>query len=487
MPSGAGLPAEALHGANRVGADVLICPAERGSDVSQMRYKPVELRSTGQMRTSAPTRGACRIISCMAALPEPSSILSFEDARHLVEKHAAHLRPHGKELVELLEGAGQILAEPVLADRNFPPFPRAMRDGYAVRAADLSPLPATLEVIGEIKAGARTEDVPALQSGQAAAIMTGAPAPPGSDAVVMVEYTSRDAGRVKIMKAVAAGDNIAATASEAKRGERLLSPGARLDYAGIAVAASAGRSRLLVYRKPKVAILSTGDEIVDIDVPPSATQIRNSNSYSLAAQVQAAGGEPVLLPIAPDESARLRELIADGLESDLLLLAGGVSMGKYDLVEAVLAEFQAEFFFTGVFIQPGKPAVFGRIPGGAGAREAASSPAHVYFFGLPGNPVSTMVTFELFARPVIEALAGLAPRKLIFLQARLKSEITTKTGLKRFLPGILSGEFENTEVELVRWHGSGDVASMTRANCYIVIPPDRDRIGAGESVAVLMR
>ncbi len=425
----------------------------------------------------------------MAALPEPTSILSFEDARHLVEEHAAHLRPHGKELVELLEGAGQILAEPVLADRNFPPFPRAMRDGYAVRAADLSPLPAMLEVVGEIKAGARAEEVPALQPGQTAAIMTGAPAPPGSDAVVMVEYTSRDAGRVKIMKPVAAGDNIAAIASEAKRGERLLSPGVRLDYAAIAVAASAGRSRLLVYRKPKVAILSTGDEIVDIDVPPAATQIRNSNTYSLAAQVQVAGGEPLLLPIAPDESVRLRELIADGLEADLLLLAGGVSMGKYDLVEAVLAEFQAEFFFTGVFIQPGKPAVFGRVPWGEGApaREPSSSPAHVYFFGLPGNPVSTMVTFELFARPVIEALAGLAPRKLAFLQARLKSAIATKTGLKRFLPAILSGEFENTEVELVTWHGSGDVASMARANCYVVIPPDRDRIAAGESVAVLMR
>jgi molybdopterin molybdotransferase len=425
----------------------------------------------------------------MAALPEPSSILSFEDARHLVEEHAAHLRPHGKELVELLEGAGQVLAEPVVADRNLPPFPRAMRDGYAVRAADLSRLPATLDVIGEIKAGARTEDIPTLQPGQAAAIMTGAPAPPGSDAVVMVEHTARDAGRVQIMKPVAAGDNIAATASEAKRGERLLSPGARLDYAAIAVAASVGRSRLLVYRKPRVAILATGDEIVDIDVPPGATQIRNSNTYSLAAQVQAAGGEPVLLPIAPDEPARLRELITDGLESDLLLLAGGVSMGKYDLVEAVLAEFEAEFFFTGVLIQPGKPAVFGRVKCGAGApdREPASSAAHVYFFGLPGNPVSTMVTFELFSRPVLEALAGMAPRQLAFLQARLRSEITTKTGLKRFLPAILSREFENTEVELVAWHGSGDVAAMAVANCYIVIPPDRNRIAAGESVAVLMR
>ena len=229
---------------------------------------------------------------------------------------------------------------------------------------------------------------------------------------------------------------------------------------------------------------------MDIDVPPAVTQIRNSNTYSLAAQVQAAGGEPVLLPIAPDEPARLRELIAEGCESDLLLLAGGVSMGKYDLVEPVLGEFQAEFFFTGAQIQPGKPVVFGRVPCGRGrlARELpTSSPAHVYFFGLPGNPVSTMVTFELFVRPVLEALAGMTPRKLVFLKARLKAEIKTKTGLKRFLPAILSGEFEDTEVELAAWHGSGDVASMTRANCYVVIPPDRDRIAAGESVAVLMR
>jgi molybdopterin molybdotransferase len=294
---------------------------------------------------------------------------------------------------------------------------------------------------------------------------------------------------VQIAKAVSAGDNIVPTGSEAKRGERLLSPGLRLDYAAMAVAAATGRNRLLVYRRPQVAVLATGDEIVDVDVPPGAHQIRNSNTYSLAAQVQAAGGEPVLLPIAPDQPARLRELIADGLEADLLLLAGGVSMGKYDLVEQVLAEFQAEFFFTAVEIQPGRPVVFGRVPRGAGApgREPpAASPAHTYFFGLPGNPASTMVTFELFARPVLEALAGMTPRQLVFLHARLKSEIHTRTGLRRFLPAILSGEFEQVEVELAGWHGSGDVAAMARANCYIVIAPDRGRIAAGEWVPVLL-
>jgi molybdopterin molybdotransferase len=417
----------------------------------------------------------------MAAQPEPISILSFEDARHLVEAHAAGVRPHGKELVELLDAVGQALAEPLAADRNFPPFRRATRDGYAVQATDLARLPAMLEVVGEIKAGAAVKESQIkVMAGQAASIMTGAPVPEGADAVVMVEYSSLTGDQVSISRGVASGDNVVPVGSEAKRGERLLEPGSRLDHAAIAVAASVGRAHLLVYSKPRVAVLSTGDELVDIEVPPGVNQIRNSNSYSLAAQIKEAGGEPVLLPIARDESLRLRELIADGLESDLLLLTGGVSMGKYDLVEQVLAEFGAEFFFTGAQIQPGKPIVFGRIPAGGDA-------GATYFFGLPGNPVSTMVTFELFARPMLEALAGMMPRKLVFLHAQLKSDIKTKTGLKRFLPAVLSGEFERAEVELAKWQGSGDIASTARANCYIVIPPDRERIPAGEWVSVFVR
>src|SRR5213080_397682 len=328
----------------------------------------------------------------MAAHAEPSLILSFEEARHVVEAHAARLRPRGKELADLLDAAGQVLAEPIVADRNFPPFPRAARDGYALQAADLANLPATLEVVGEIKAGAAPESVFELHPGKAAAIMTGAPAPSGADAVVMVEYTTRHGNQVEISRGVSAGDNIVPAGSEAKRGERLLSLGARLDHAAIAVAASVGRTHILVYSKPQIAVLSTGDEIVDIDVPPGPNQIRNSNSYSLAAQIKAAGGEPVLLPIAPDEPTRLRELISDGFESDLLLLAGGVSMGKYDLVEQVLADFQAEFFFTGAQIQPGRPIVFGRVSvlKGSGFSHAAADSKnsgaltpenYKYFFG----------------------------------------------------------------------------------------------------------
>ncbi len=411
----------------------------------------------------------------MAALPQPPSILTFEEARHVVEGHAAQLRPRIKERVELLASIGRILAEPIAADRDFPPFRRAMRDGYALRAADLTNLPVTLEVIGEIKAGAAPETLPRqVAAGQAAAIMTGAPAADGADAVVMVEYTSLSGQRVTVTRAVASGDNIVAAGSEARKGQVLLHHGTRMDYGAIASAASAGLQSVSVFRLPEVAILSTGDEIVEIGERPGPHQIRNSNSYSLAAQVQDAGGVPKMLGIARDEAAPLRRLIEQGLNHDLLLLTGGVSMGRYDLVEQVLAELGAEFFFTGAQIQPGRPVVFGRVQ-------------ERYFFGLPGNPISTMVTFELFARPLLEALAGMAARELSFVHARLKSEIKTKAGLRRFLPGLLSGEFEQAEVELAGWHGSGDVAAMARSNCYIVIPPDRERIAAGEWVAILMR
>ena len=420
--------------------------------------------------------------------PESSKVLSFEQACKVVEEHASQLRPRGRELLSLLDANGRVLAEPITADRDFPPFRRAARDGYAVRAVDLATVPATLAVVGEIRAGAASE-IGRLQRGQAASIMTGAAAPDGADAVVMVEHTSRDGARVEVMKSIAAGENIVPVGSEAKRGQELLSPGTLLGYAAIALAAATGRARVVAYARPRIAVLSTGDEIVDIDVPPGPHQIRNSNSYSLATQIATAGGAPVLLPIAPDEPKRLAELLQEGLEADLLLIAGGVSMGKYDLVEQVLADLKAEFFFTGAKIQPGKPIVFGAVPYGAGApaRENNSENGIKYFLGLPGNPISTMVCFELFAQPLIEALAGLQPRKLVFVHAQLKTTIKTKLGLKRFLPAQLSGEFENSEVELVPWQGSGDLASMARSNCYIVIPPDRESIPAGEFVPVLLR
>ncbi|MFZ0294118.1 MAG: gephyrin-like molybdotransferase Glp [Candidatus Sulfotelmatobacter sp.] len=427
----------------------------------------------------------------MAAPPSHTLVLSFEDARRVVEDHASHVLLGGHETVDLLHAGGRTLAEPITADRDIPPFPRSTRDGYAVRSADLAPLPAKLKVIGEIKAGPESANaLPALDQGETFSIMTGAPAPQGADAVVMVEYTSLQNEHVTITKGIAAGENIVARGAEARSGGLLLNSGTRLKEAAIALAASVGKSRLQVFVRPRVAVLTTGDEIADVDdARIGPTQIRNSNSFSLAAQIQEAGGEPVLLPIAPDEQQRLRQLMEQGLHADLLLMTGGVSMGRYDLVEQVLAEMRAEFFFTGARIQPGRPVVFGRVPCVANAPASAGAPAppHKYFFGLPGNPVSTMVTCELFVRPMLEALAGMSPQPLPFLHTRLKSEIRVKPGLTRFLPAVLSGQYDNSQAELVSWQGSGDIAARTRSNCLLVIPPDREHILAGEWVAILLR
>jgi molybdopterin molybdotransferase len=423
----------------------------------------------------------------MSSPPSPALVVSFEEARRVVEQHAASMSPGDTEDIDLLSTSGRVLAEPILADRDFPPFDRATRDGYAVRSADVAQVPARLEIVGEIKAG----DLPdrcSVNPGHAVAIMTGAALPAGADAVVMVEYTKQSGSSVEILRTAAAGENFVPRGSEVREGQLLLDHGARLDHAAIAVAAAVGKERLQVFRRPRIAVLATGDELVEIEATPGAVQIRNSNSYSLAAQIRQAGGEPVVLPIAPDEPGRLRALIEEGLHSDLLLLSGGVSMGKYDLVEQVLSEFHAEFYFTGAQIQPGRPVVFGSCgEHSLVTRARMPAPHRHYFFGLPGNPVSTMVTFQLFVQPMVSAVCGMKAQKLIFLKARLKSEVRTKTGLTRFLPALLSGEFEDAEVELVRWQGSGDVAALTVANCYLVIPPDRDKISAGEWVSVLMR
>jgi len=411
-----------------------------------------------------------------------ATVPSFKDARHLAEQQAALIRDQETETLDLLDAAGRVLSESIHADRNLPPFPRSTRDGYAVRAAEVADVPATLALIGEIRAGENPNTMlRQIGAGETASIMTGAPVPFGADAVVMVEYTEQQGAQVKINKGVVPGENVVPAGAEARQGSVLVERGQRLNDAAIALAASAGKSQLQVYKRPRVAVLTTGDEIVGIDTLPGPTQIRNSNSYSLAVQIREAGGEAVLLPIAPDQSSKLRSLIEEGLKADLLLMTGGVSMGRYDLVEQVLGELKAEFFFTGAKIQPGRPIVFGKC--GATAAENAGT----YFFGLPGNPVSTMVTFELFARPMLEALAGTSPRKLRFVHARLKSEIRIKPGLTRFLPAHLSGEFEDSKVELVSWHGSGDVAATARANCYIVIAPHLELIPAGEFVPILLR
>ena len=449
----------------------------------------------------------------MNTAAQSAGILSFEEAYEMVRAHAQRIREQqnaSQEDLPLLQALGRVLAEPVVADRDFPPFPRATRDGYAVRAADLDlDGPVLLRVVGQVKAG-DSYDLP-VASGEAVEIMTGAAVPQGADAVVMVEYTERktasEIGReetqraevtvaddvlgisgndenstaetipeelVEIRRIVLSEENIVPAGAEAKAGQELLPRETRLGAAQIALAAAAGRARVQVFAKPRVAILSTGDELVDVAEKPGPSQIRNSNSYSLAALVAANGGEPVQLPIAPDEEVKLTELVLEGLKADLLLLSGGVSMGKFDLVEKVLQQQGAEFFFTGALIQPGKPVVFG---------VCGKTP----FFGLPGNPVSVMVTFELFARQVLEALSGAEPSRLRSASARLKKEFKTKTGITRFLPAVIEGALGEAEVDIVPWQGSGDMLAAARANCYLVVPPDREKLARGEMVTVVLR
>jgi molybdopterin molybdotransferase len=407
-----------------------------------------------------------------------SELLSFSDARFLVEQHAATLSPTAAELTSLLDALGLALAEDLRADRDFPPFPRATRDGYAVRAADLQAVPAELRCIGTIRAGAAAEETAlVVQPGETVEIMTGAPVPGGADAVGMVEYTESAGDRVTVKRPVALGENVVPAGAEAHHGDIMVAKGTRVGHAVVAVAAAVGRPEVAVYRRPQVAVLATGDELVDINLPPGPNEIRNSNSYSLASQVNTAGGAATILPVSRDERDDLTLLLAKGLTYDLLLLTGGVSAGKYDLVEEALASLGAEFFFTGAAIQPGKPVVFGQVTRGGKTTT---------FFGLPGNPVSTMVTFQLFVRPVLDALCGATIEPLPFVQARLKESLITGTGLTRFLPGKLTGSPAQPEVERVHWQGSGDLISVVNSNCYIVVPSDREQLNLGEDVTVLL-
>jgi molybdopterin molybdotransferase len=269
-------------------------------------------------------------------------ILSFEQARQTVEEHARTLSARETEPAPLLAAAGRVLAQEIVADRDLPAFARATRDGFAVRSVEVAKPPVRLRVAAEIRAGADPEvSNRPLQAGEAAPVMTGAPLPPGADAIVMVEYTAAHGESVEIQRCVAAGENVVARGAEAHQGDVLLQRGVRLGPVQIALAAACGAAEVMVYRKPRVAILSTGDEVVEIAVQPGPNQIRNSNSYALAAQVARAGGEPVQLPIAPDNAEQLRHLLEQGLGLDLLLISGGVSMGRLDLVEPVLTELGA--------------------------------------------------------------------------------------------------------------------------------------------------
>ena len=382
----------------------------------------------------------------------------------------------GVEAVELLAGAGRVLAAAVVADRDQPAFDRATRDGYALRAGDVG---GELRVVGSVRAGEEWVGKD-LGEREAIEIMTGAPVPAGADAVVMVEHVvvEGDALRVEGGRTLRVGENVVPRGAETVAGKVVLPAGRVMGAAEISVAASCGLAEVSVFARPKVAIVATGDELVELDEPMEAWQIRNSNSYALASLVEAAGGVGLRLAIARDTLGELRAQVAEGREADLLLLSGGVSMGKYDLVEQVLQEFRAEFFFTGALIQPGKPIVFGRLP---------SEKGWTYFFGLPGNPVSAQVCFALFVAPMLRTLSGRTEIAPVFVEARLAEEVKGGARVTRFLPAELSGGWDGVEVRVVGWQGSGDVVANARGKGYVVLPAGVEHFPVGLTVRVLLR
>ena len=404
-------------------------------------------------------------------------MLSFLDARRKVIEVVSSLdHEMTVEKVDLASALGRVLAESIVADREYPPFDRATRDGYAARSADMREPHAALSLVGEIRAGQSFEGE--IAPGQCVQIMTGAAVPAELDAVVMIEYTraeeSSGATRIIFERAAQPGQNIVPRGREAKSAQILLNPGTRMGYVELSMAAQVGCTRPEVYARPRVGILSTGDEIVDAAVKAGPLQIRNGNSFSLAAQVESAGCEAVLLGNAPDTAKELLWHIEQGLANDALVLSGGVSAGKYDLVEGVLAQLGTQIFFDGVAIRPGRPAVFGQNDG-------------VPVFGLPGNPVSTMVTFELFVLPALDILSGAAPRPLPLLRAKLGASLSEKPGLAHFLPARLEWLEGEPLVKALTWQGSGDVVALTQSNCFLVVQESNLTPQTGEWVDVLPR
>lgn len=384
------------------------------------------------------------------------------------------------ETVSLAEASGRVLAESLHADRDQPPFPRATRDGFACRAAEAS-TNQLLFLAGHLGAG---DDPAATGSGKLGVgevweIMTGASVPVGADAVFMVEHSEHASNFVRLIapRAIQPGENIVPRGSEAHAGDLLVPPGVRLGPAQIALAAQCGYSRLRVAARPRVAILATGDELVPVEETPGPSQIRNSNAPMLAALVAAAGGEPLILPAVPDRDGPLDLAIQQALATDLLLVSGGISAGRFDLVEGALTRAGARFFFGGVAIQPGKPIVFGQLP------RSGQSP--LPFFALPGNPISSAVTFHLFAAPLLAALGEDSTTLPRFALAQLTTEWRGKSGLTRFLPAWCDFSME-PEVRLVLWQGSGDIAAFARSNCFLVVPAETQEIAAGSIVQILL-
>lgn len=400
-------------------------------------------------------------------------MLNVEEAQEMV---LAAFRPLEAERVPLLETLGRVLAEDVRADMDIPPLANTAMDGYAVRAADTAAAspdqPARLRVVYDLAAG-YTSDVP-VAPGTAIRIMTGAPIPPGADAVVQFEDTAQDGEWVQVFKEVTVGKNVRQAGEDVQKGALILPRGSEIRPQEVGMLAALGHKEVWVHRRPRVAILATGDEVIEIDAPWQPGKIRNANSYSNAAQVLRYGGIPLLLGIARDDVTELTAKIRAGLErgADLFLTSGGVSVGDFDVVKKVLAA-EGEMAFWRVRMKPGKPLAFGHL-------------RNVPLLGLPGNPVSAMVAFELFARPAILKMLGKTRLEKPVLEATLLDEVRRKDDRRHYLRVTVEKQGDGYVARLTGDQGSGILLSMVRAQGLAVIPEEVDHLPAGSRVSVLM-
>jgi molybdopterin molybdotransferase len=400
-----------------------------------------------------------------------SDLTPLHDAQHTVLDAA---RPLGLEKVSLLDALGRVLGEDIIATRDNPPWDNSAMDGFAVRWEDVKQehaigKPVILNVIEEVPAGKVATK--AVGPGQAIRIMTGAPLPKGANAVVKVEDTEPSTDSVKIFQSIEPRANVRPQGEDVKKGECIIAKGTQIRSAEAGMLAILAKSYVLVYQQPRVAILSTGDELADLDERFSEEKIINSNSYGIAAAVQEAGGIPILLGIALDQPEALKEKISHGLNADILVLSGGVSMGDYDFTKAVFTELGAEMHFWKLAIRPGQPLAFGKIQGKLA-------------FGLPGNPVSSMVSFEQLVRPAMLKMCGLRSYSRPVLQAKIQEQFSKRNDRRHFLRGVLTREDGVMTVRTTGQQGSGILTSMVKANCLIDVAEEIEHLNPGDWVNV---
>ena len=404
---------------------------------------------------------------------ERRPVLSVEQA---LDRILATVRVLEPERVGLFDAAGRVLAEAVTADRDIPPLTNSAMDGYAVRGADLAGVregfPARLRVVGEVAAG-YVSDVQ-VEPGMAVRIMTGAPVPSGADTVVRFEDTRADGGWVEVLKPCSTGKNVRQAGEDVRAGQVVIEPGKVLRPQEIGMLASVGRLEAAVVRRPRVAILATGDEVVPPGQVPGPGQIRDANSYAVAAQVQKYGGAPLLLGVARDQEELVRLGMREALshKADLIMTSGGVSVGDFDLVKQVLAA-EGQMHFWSLNMKPGRPLAFGVVGG-------------VPLLGLPGNPVAAMVSTELFDRPALLKMQGFSDWSLPTVRARLCEPIRRKDSRRHYLRVRLRKAEAGYEAHLTGGQGSGILNSMVQADGLAVIPEDTDHHHAGTEVEVIL-